>query len=125
MRRRDVILNELEGMIKKHSNEEGSTNPTVVTAFRQHAILEVLLDIRDLLAPKEEEEEERSMAFPCSQHLRETVAVYWTTSFPETLDRQTHYAGLSFGTKPDEVMYIKGYPHSVIAEDFGLRAPKG
>jgi hypothetical protein len=55
MRRRDVILNELEGMIKKQSGNNGTIDPAAAIALRQYATLEVLLDIRDLLQPKDDE----------------------------------------------------------------------
>lgn len=45
------------------------------------------------------------------------IAQYWDHLFPTKLVRQTQYAGLKLGMRPDEVMYIKGYPPVVLGEE--------
>jgi len=37
--------------------------------------------------------------------------------FPQQATRQTEYAGIRLGSSPEEVIYIKGYPPTVLAED--------
>ena len=36
---------------------------------------------------------------------------------PTTITRQDQYAGVRLGMTPDEVMYVKGYPATVLAEE--------
>ncbi len=45
------------------------------------------------------------------------IAQYWDDFFPQKLRRQTQYAGLKIGMSPQEVMYIKGYPPTVLGEE--------
>ena len=42
--------------------------------------------------------------------------LYFWNQFPIRLGPQNEYAGLRLGINPDEVMYIKGYPPSVLVE---------
>jgi len=54
-----------------------------------------------------------------------TIAQYWDHLFPVRLGRQTHYAGLTLGMAPQEVMYIKGYPPLVIGDESAESGWKG
>lgn len=45
------------------------------------------------------------------------IVQYWDHFFPTKLSRQTQYAGLKLGMKPEDVMYIKGYPPVVISDE--------
>src|SRR5262245_37092527 len=53
------------------------------------------------------------------------IAQYWEQLFPARLEWQTQYAGLKLGMNPQEVMYIKGYPHVVVGEESTDPAWKG
>src|SRR5262245_15306962 len=45
------------------------------------------------------------------------VGAYYWQQLPQKIERQTAYAGLRLGMTPDEVMYVKGYPPFVLAEE--------
>ncbi len=44
-------------------------------------------------------------------------AVYFYRQLPTVVGRQTEYAGLRLGMSRDEVLYVNGYPPSVLADD--------
>jgi hypothetical protein len=52
-------------------------------------------------------------------------AVYVWDWLPTPVTRQTEYVGLRLGMPPDEVMYVKGYPPVVLAEEVNDPAWKG
>lgn len=57
-----------------------------------------------------------------------TVSVggsYVWNQLPTSVPRQSDYAGLRLGMNQDEVMYIKGYPPTVLAEEVSDPAWKG
>jgi hypothetical protein len=45
------------------------------------------------------------------------VGAYLYQQIPTSVSRQTEYAGIRLGMSQDEVLYIKGYPPAVLAED--------
>ena len=45
------------------------------------------------------------------------IGAYYWDQLPQKVGRQTEYAGLRLGMTQDEVMYVKGYPPSVLAEE--------
>jgi hypothetical protein len=45
------------------------------------------------------------------------LANYWDEIFPVQVGPQTQYAGLKLGMSPQDVMYVKGYPPTVLEED--------
>jgi hypothetical protein len=45
------------------------------------------------------------------------IVQHWDYLFPTKLGRQTQYAGLKLGMSPKEVMYIKGFPSTVLGEE--------
>jgi hypothetical protein len=53
------------------------------------------------------------------------AGIYVWNQLPTAVARQTEYARLRLGMNQDEVMYIKGYPPSVLGEEVGDPAWKG